>query len=103
MLCLFLSGCFTQVLLYQSLTVLAIVWYISPHAFLKKLEGYCNRLRWSVSLLTKERYKTHQSGFLFGLLGHAPGVGNWGYHGGVGGSIFFFSEIQPDLVCELLT
>ena len=48
-------------------------------------------------LLTNERYKTYQTGFSFGRLGHAPGVGlggSWGQ--------FFFSEIQPDLVCELL-
>ena len=38
-------------------------------------------------------------GFLFGLLGHAPGVGL----GGTMGGGTFFSEIQPDLVCELLT
>ena len=27
----------------------------------------------------------------------------WGYRGGLGGQKFFFSEIQPDLVCEFLT
>ena len=55
-------------------------------------------------LLTHERYKTYQTGFSFGRLGHAPGVGLRGTvgGGGFGGSIFFF-EIQPDLVCELLT
>ena len=51
-----------------------------------------------VCLLTNERYKTYQTGFSFDHLGHAPGVGL----GGTGGSIFF-SKIQPDLVCELLT
>ena len=56
-----------------------------------------------VCLLTNERYKTYQTGFSFGLLGHAPGAGLGGYHGGLGGQIFFFSKIQPDLVCELLT
>ena len=48
-------------------------------------------------LLTHERYKTYQTGYSFGHLGHAPGVG---LGGTVGGSIFF-SEIQPDFVCEL--
>ena len=35
-----------------------------------------------------------------------PRGGTWGYHGGLGGGggvKIFFSEIQPDLVCELLT
>ena len=36
-------------------------------------------------LLTNERYKTYQTGFSFGRLGHAPGGGTWGYFGGVGG------------------
>ena len=56
-------------------------------------------------LLTNERYKTYQTGFSFGRLGHAPGVGlgvPWGVGGGGGGQTFF-SEIQPNLVCELLT
>ena len=62
-------------------------------------------------LLTHERYKAYQTGFSFGRLGHAPGVGLGGTEcvcvcvcggGGVRGS-FFFSEIQPALVCELLT
>ena len=39
-------------------------------------------------------------------LGVPWGVGGagmtWGYHGGLGGAKKFF-EIQPDLVCELLT
>ena len=54
-------------------------------------------------LLTNDRYKTYQKGFLFGHLGHAPGVGLGGTLGGLGGQKKFFSEIQPDLVCELLT
>ena len=54
-------------------------------------------------LLTHERYKTYQTGFSFGRLGHdAPGVGLRGTIGGLGVKFFFF-EIQPDLVCELLT
>ena len=32
-----------------------------------------------------------------------PRGGTWGYGGGLGGQKNFFSEIQPDLVCELLT
>ena len=46
--------------------------------------------------------KTYQTGFSFGRLGHAPGVGLRGTVGGWGVKFFFF-EIQPDLVCELLT
>ena len=41
-------------------------------------------------------------GFSFGYLCHAPEVGLGGTVG-VGGVIFFFSEIQLDLMCELLT
>ena len=52
-------------------------------------------------LLRNERYKTYQTGFSFRSLGHAPGVGLAGTVGGWG--VKFFSEIQPDLVCELLT
>ena len=58
-------------------------------------------------LLTNERYKTYQTGFSFGRLGHAQGMGLGGTVGGGGGGLrgqyFFFSEIQADLVCELLT
>ena len=54
-------------------------------------------------LLTHERYKTYLTGFSFGRLVHAPGVGLRGTVGGLGGGQFFFFEIQPDLVCELLT
>ena len=54
-----------------------------------------------VCLLTNERYKTYQTGFSFGRLGHAPGVGLEGTLGGLGGQKN--SEIQPDLVCEVLT
>ena len=31
-----------------------------------------------VCVLTNERYKTYQTGFLFCLLVHTPGVGLWG-------------------------
>ena len=51
-------------------------------------------------LLTHERNKTYQTGFSFGGLDHALGVGLGGTVG-VGGN--FFPEIQPDLVCEFLT
>ena len=56
-----------------------------------------------VYLLKNERYITYQTGFSFGPLVHAQG---WDlvYCGGEGGWwVKFFSEIQPDLVCELLT
>ena len=53
-------------------------------------------------LLRNKRYKTYQTGFSFGRLGHALGVGLGGTVG-VQWSKNFFSEIQPDLVCELLT
>ena len=47
-------------------------------------------------LLTHERYKTYQTGFSFGRLGHAPGVGLGGTGGGGGGGVgmsnFFFSK-----------
>ena len=52
-------------------------------------------------LLTNEIYKKDQTGFSFDRLGHAPGVGLGGTVGGWG--VNFFSEIQPQLVCELLT
>ena len=58
-------------------------------------------------LLTNERYKTYQMGFSIGRLGHGPKVGLRGTVGGGGGGgggiKFFFLEIQPDFVCELLT
>ena len=50
-------------------------------------------------LLTHETYPT---GFSFGRLGHAPGVGLGGTVGVLGLKFFFF-EIQPDLVCEIIT
>ena len=52
-------------------------------------------------LLTNERYKTYQTGFSFGRLGHTHGV----RHGGTVGVEWLKkqSEIQPDFVCELLT
>ena len=55
-----------------------------------------------VYLLTNERYKTYQTGFSFGRLGHAHGW-DLGVPWGAGGSKKFFSEIQPDFVFELLT
>ena len=37
-----------------------------------------------VCVLTNERYKTYQAGFLFCPLGHAQGVGLWGTGGAQG-------------------
>ena len=55
-------------------------------------------------LLKHKKYKAYQTGFSFGRLGHAPVVGHpVGVGGGGVGGHFLFSEIQPDLVCELLT
>ena len=47
-----------------------------------------------VCVLTNERYKTYQTGFLFCRLSHAPGVGLWGTGGtqGPGGQTFFFKH-----------
>ena len=45
-------------------------------------------------LLTHERYKTYQTGFSFGRLGHAPGVGLRGTVGGLGVKIFFISKFN---------
>ena len=43
-----------------------------------------------VCLPTHDRYKTYQTGFSFGRLGHAPGVGLRGtVGGGLGGQFFF--------------
>ena len=50
-------------------------------------------------LLTHERYKTYQTGFSFGRLRHAPGVGLGGTVG-VGDVKFFYFKIISDLVCE---
>ena len=61
-------------------------------------------------VLTNERYKTYQKGFLFCPLGHALGVGLGGY---LGAKIKFcplcylllnhWTKFKPNLVCELLT
>ena len=45
-----------------------------------------------VCVLTNERYKTCQTGFLFCYLGHAPGVGLWGAGVPRGPKIFFFKH-----------
>ena len=42
-----------------------------------------------VCVLTNERYKSYQTGFLFCLLGHATGVGLWGTGGAQGFNFFF--------------
>ena len=44
-----------------------------------------------VFVLTNERHKTYQTGFLFCRMGHAPGVGLWGT-GVPRGSHFFFKH-----------
>ena len=62
-----------------------------------------------VCLLTNEIYKTYLKGFhSTAWVMHAPGVGLGGSVGGEGGRgglgvNIFFSEIQQELVCELLT
>ena len=45
-------------------------------------------------LLKNERYKTYQTGFSFGRLGHAPGVGLGGTVGGFVVKIFFFPKFN---------
>ena len=46
-----------------------------------------------VCVLTNERYKTYQTGFLFCRLGHAaPGVELWGTGGTQGVKHFFFKH-----------
>ena len=59
---------------------------------------------WCVSFL--HEWHTHRRHF-FGPRALGPWVmprgGTWAYRGGLGGQKFFFSEIQPDFVFELLT
>ena len=43
-------------------------------------------------VLTNERYKTYQPGFLFCFLGHVPGVGLWGAGGVQGVKKIFFKH-----------
>ena len=45
-----------------------------------------------VCVLTNERYKTYQTGFLFCTLGHAPGVGLGGTGGTKGVKQYFFKH-----------
>ena len=45
-----------------------------------------------VCVLTNERYKTYQTGFLFCHLGYTPGVELWGAGGAQGVNIFFFKH-----------
>ena len=45
-----------------------------------------------VCVLTNERYKTYQTGFLFCHLGNAPGVGLWGTGGAQGVKKNFFKH-----------
>ena len=58
-----------------------------------------------VCLLTKMKDIKHiKTEFSFDRLGHAPGMGLGSTVGGRVREVKgFFSEIQPDLVCELLT
>ena len=46
-----------------------------------------------VCVITNERYKTYQTRFSFGCLGHAPGVGLWGAGGAQGVKKNFFSNM----------
>ena len=46
-----------------------------------------------VCVLTNERFKTYQTGFLFCRMGHAPGVRLWGTGGTQGVKQFFFSNM----------
>ena len=76
------------------------------HFFLALSPGALGRgqkVKISLNIIKFQKYKTYQTGFSFGRLGHAPGVGLRGTVGGLGGQFFFFFEIQPDLVSELLT
>ena len=50
-----------------------------------------------VYVLTNERYKTYQMGFLFCPLGHAPGVGLWGAGGAQGVKKNFFQTWSCDI------
>ena len=45
-----------------------------------------------VCVLTNERYKTYQTGFLFCRLGHAPGVELWGLGVPKGSKNYFFKH-----------
>ena len=59
-------------------------------------------LKQTLCVFSQISYKTYQTaGLSFGHLGDAPGMGLGGIVGGQGGH--FFSEIQTDLVCDLLT
>ena len=55
-----------------------------------------------VCILTNEISITYQTGFSLHRLGHAPGEEHWGTRG-CRLKIVFFYEIQPNVVCELLT
>ena len=60
-----------------------------------------------VCLLTHVRYKRYETGFSFGVWVMPQGWDlwvSWEGGGGLGDGVNkFFSEIQPDLVCGLLT
>ena len=57
-------------------------------------------LNQTLCVFSQMKDMTYQTGFPFVSLGHAPGMGFMGTVGGWGG---IFNEIQPDLVCELLS
>ena len=67
-------------------------------------------LNQTLCIFSQISYITYQTGFSFGAWA-MPRGGTWGYRGGWGGGgggggvleSNFFPEIQPDLVCELLT
>ena len=48
-----------------------------------------------VCVLTNERYKTYQTGFLFCRLGHAPGLGLRGTGGAQG--VFFSNMVMQHI------
>ena len=58
-----------------------------------QLQSQFQRFLTKLCLLTHERYETYQTGFSFGRLGHAPGLGLRGTVRGLG-VIFFFSKFN---------
>ena len=54
-------------------------------------------------ILVKRKIKNISDGIFIWPLDHAPGVGLGGTGGRGGWEDHFFSEIQPDMECELLT
>ena len=54
-------------------------------------KGFYTKL--CVCVLTNERYKIYQTGFIIYHLGHAPGMRRWCARGAQGGQKFIFSNI----------